>query len=78
MCAGIIGLSRPLLFLIKNAFVFDAMLNEININVMKYIKWMNEDENINRVSSVEEERRNELLKERNGWIQSDTTNGFEV
>jgi hypothetical protein len=44
MCAGIIGLSRPLLFLIKNAFVFDAMLNEININVMKYIKWMNEDE----------------------------------
>jgi hypothetical protein len=34
--------------------------------------------NINRASSVEEERRNELLKERNGWIQSDTTNGFEV
>ena len=31
-------------FLIKNAFVFDATLNEININVIKYIKWMNEDE----------------------------------
>jgi hypothetical protein len=43
MCAGIIGLLR-LPFLIKNAFVFDAMLNEININVIKYIKWMNEDE----------------------------------
>jgi hypothetical protein len=73
MCAGIIGLLR-LPFLIKNAFVFDAMLNEININVIKYIKWMNEEENINRASSVEEERRKELLKERNGWIQSDSTN----
>ena len=44
MCAGIIGLSRPLLFLIKNAFMFDAMLNEININEMKYIKWISKDE----------------------------------
>ena len=44
MCAGIIGLLRLPFFLIKNAFVFDAMLNEININVIKYIKWMNEDE----------------------------------
>jgi hypothetical protein len=44
MCAGIIGLSRPLPFLIKSALMFDAMLNEININVMKYIKWVNEDE----------------------------------
>jgi hypothetical protein len=30
--------------------------------------------NVNCASSVEEERRNELLKERNGWIQSDSTN----
>jgi hypothetical protein len=44
MCAGIISLSRPLRFLIKEAFVFDAMLNEININAMKYIKWVDDDE----------------------------------
>jgi hypothetical protein len=30
--------------------------------------------NINCASSVKEERRNELLEERNGWIQSDSTN----
>ena len=44
MCAGIIGLSRPIPFLIKSALMFDAMVNEINIKVMKYIKWVNEDE----------------------------------
>ncbi len=44
ICASIIGLSRPIPFLIKSALMFDAMLNEINVNVMKYIKWMNEDE----------------------------------
>ncbi len=50
------------------------MLNEININVMKYIKWINEnDKKISCANSVKEERINELLKERNGWIQSDST-----
>jgi hypothetical protein len=75
MCAGIIGLSRPLLFLIKNAFVFDAMLNEININVMKYIKWINENEKISVVQVVLKKKENHgIFKERNGWIQFDSTN----
>ena len=30
--------------------------------------------NINCAGSVKEERRHEYLKERNGWIRSDSTN----